>query len=183
MVRRSSVHWACGPGLAHSTRDQTPSDHARSSLPNGHPDAARSDRHKPGSRPAARQHSLRRSTYCCRPREAGLGDLCRYRISTNRDLLTFSDYRYRLVDSRILLRERRHQPRPKTKCASVRSVAVRRLRDGSGRSSLAGHRRVSKRESRTVVLWRDGEQAQEAAAHRFLRAEAATLRDTLNRRA
>ena len=47
-----------------------------------------------------------------------------------------------------------------------------------GRSSL-----ISKRESKAVVLRRDGEQAQEAAAHRFLRAEAATLRDTLDRRA
>jgi hypothetical protein len=37
-------------------------------------------------------------------------------------------------------------------------------------------RRDSKRESRTVVLRHDSQQAQEAATHRFLRAEDATLR-------
>jgi hypothetical protein len=65
------------------------------------------------------------------------------------------------------------------------SVVVARIAKqlGSGRSSLPGRRRISKRESRTVVLRRDSEQAHEAAAHRFLRAEAATLGDTLDRRA
>src|SRR5712691_1046343 len=41
-------------------------------------------------------------------------------------------------------------------------------------------RQSSSAESRAVVLRCDGEQAQEAAAHRFLRAEPATVRDPLN---
>jgi hypothetical protein len=46
-----------------------------------------------------------------------------------------------------------------------------------------GRRPHSKSEPGTVVLRRDGEQAQKAAAHRFLRAEAAALRDPLARQA
>src|SRR5215468_8518298 len=59
------------------------------------------------------------------------------------------------------------------------AVASRRF---SSQPSLAGHRWISKRKSRTVILRRNGEQAKEAAAHGFLRAEATTLRDTLDRR-
>ena len=44
-------------------------------------------------------------------------------------------------------------------------------------------RQYSKHESGTVVLRRDGQQAQEAAAHCFLRAEATTLCNPLDRKA
>src|SRR5258708_6743869 len=68
--------------------------------------------------------------------------------------------------------------------ASPRTIAPIARRPGLiGRPSVAGPKRPSKPEARTVVLRRDGEQAQEAAAHCFLRTEAATLRDPLDRQA
>src|SRR5258708_10273536 len=68
--------------------------------------------------------------------------------------------------------------------ASPRTIAPIARRPGLiGRPSVAGPKRPSKPEARTVVLRRDGEQAQEAAAHCFLRTEAATLRDPFDRRA
>ncbi len=66
---------------------------------------------------------------------------------------------------------------------SMAARAVCRAACLNVRPSPAGHRRISKREPRTVVLRRDGQQAQEAAAQCFLRAKAATLRDPLDRQA
>jgi hypothetical protein len=91
-------------------------------------------------------------------------------------------YRYRLVDPRNLPQVRRHQfdqKRPSAMAWWVTPIA-RRL-GLTGRPCLAGPRRHSKCETRAVVLRRDSQQAQEAAAHCFFRAETATLRDPFDR--
>ena len=58
-----------------------------------------------------------------------------------------------------------------TKCASVGSAAVALIARlfSSGRLSRAEHRSNSKRESRTVVLWRDREQGVRSCGASFLR--------------
>jgi len=110
------------------------------------------------------KHEFRRSTIC------SVSDT----IGIDRPILGIfrNDWGHQLSEKR---------PSATAQRASVRSVAVAPI----GRCSARGDYLWldTKRESRTVVLGVTSSRRKKTATHRFLRAEAATLRDTLDRRA